>query len=214
MPTVSSNRDNLSSLLAKLEAPILAFVLGAIPPIAGLLTGWWGSLPSNSEWWIARCAIAGFSVGLLIDALFLRRWFRRRGAIPWLVWLGIFLFYSVGMFGLFMGMPAFNVALALPAGLVTGRKLATSNCDPDRGRYIIRRVCLITTLVLAGICAASATIALLSPSTPSELQHMLNLGFEVTPAQVTVLIIAGGGALLLLQWTLTAFVARRTWHLR
>jgi hypothetical protein len=66
--------------------------------------------------------------------------------------------------------------------------------------------------VLAAVCTASATIALLHPSTASELQHMLNLGFEVTSAQVTSLIIVGGGALLVLHWTIIAFVARRTWQ--
>ncbi len=196
----------------RLEAPALVLTLGAIPPIAGLLAGWWGSLPSNSEWWIARFAIAGFSIGLLIDALFLRRWFRRRYAIPWFVWSGIFLFYSVGMFGLFMGMPAFNVALALPAGLVVGGKLAASQCDSDRAQCIVRRACIFATLVMTAVCAASGTIALIHPSTASELQHMLHLGFEVTQAHVTGLIIVGGSALLVLQWTLIAFVARRTWH--
>ena len=202
----------LSLVLKKLEAPILAFALGAIPPITGLLAGWWGTLPSNSERWIARCALAGLAIGLLIDTIFLRRWFRRRYAIPWLVWLGIFVFYSVGMFGFFMGVPAFNVALALPAGLVVGSKLAASNCDSDCGRQIILRACVSTTMVLTAVCVASATIALLHPSTASELQHMLNLGFEVTTAHVTGLIVVGGGALLVMHWTITAFVARRTWQ--
>jgi hypothetical protein len=210
--TACGNRNVPSSLLTKLEAPILASVLGAIPPIAGLLAGWWGSLPWKSDTWIPRCALTGLAIGLLIDALFLRRWFRRRYAISWLVWLGAFVFYSVGMFGFFMGMPAFNVTLALPAGLVVGGKLAASNCDSDCGRRIIRRACISTTVVLTAVCAASATIALLHPSTASELQHMLDLGFEVTSAHLVSLIIVGGGALLVLQWTLTAFVARRTWQ--
>jgi hypothetical protein len=187
-------------------------VLGAIPPIAGLLAGWWGSLPWKSETWIPRCALTGLAIGLLTDALFLRRWFHRRYAMSWLAWFGIFVFYSAGMFGLFMGMPAFNVALALPVGLVVGGKLAASNCDSDCGRRIIRHACISTTVVLAAVCAASATIALLHPSTASELQHMLSLGFEVTSTHVTGLIVVGGGALLVLHWTITAFVARRTWQ--
>jgi hypothetical protein len=206
------DRNDLGRLLRKLEAPILAFALGAIPPIAGLLAGWWGSLPWNSETWIARFAFAGLAMGLLIDAIFLRGFFRRRYAINWLVWLGIFVFYSVGMFGFFMGVPAFNVALALPAGLVVGGKLAASNCDSDCGQRIILRACISTTMVLTAVCVASATIALLHPSTASELQHMLNLGFEVTTAHLVSLIIVGGGALLVMHWTITAFVARRTWQ--
>ena len=206
------DRNVIALVLRKLEAPILAFVLGAIPPITGLLAGWWGSLPWNPETWIARCALAGLAAGLLIDAIFLRRYFRRRYALPWIAWLGIFVFYSVGMFGFFMGVPVFNVALALPAGLVVGGKLAASDCDPDLGRRIIRRACAITTAVLAVICAASATIALLSPSTASDLEGMLNLGFRVTTVHLIVLIMVGGGVLLVLQWALTAFIAHRTWQ--
>jgi hypothetical protein len=41
---------------------------------------------------------------------------------------------------------------------------------------------------------------------------MLSLSFEVTTVHLVSLIIVGGGALLALQWTLTAFVARRTWQ--
>jgi len=206
------DRNVIALVLRKLEAPILAFVLGAIPPITGLLAGWWGSLPWNSETWIFRCALAGLAAGLLVDAVFVKKLVQRRYALPWIVWLGIFVFYSVGMFGFFMGVPVFNVALALPAGLVVGGKLAASNCDPDRGRRIIRRACAITTAVLAVICAASATIALLSPSTASDLEGMLNLGFRVTTVHLIVLIMVGGGVLLALQWALTAFVARRTWQ--
>jgi len=205
-------RSVLSLVLRKLEAPVLAVVLGATPPITGLLAGWWGSLPFFSEVWIARFALAGFAAGLLVDAIYLRTCFRRRYALSWVTWLGIFVFYSVGMFGFFMGMPAFHVTLALPAGLVVGGKLAASGCDPERGRRTIRHACAITTAMLAVICSASATIALLSPSTATDLRGMLNLRFEVTTVQIVALILVGGGALLVLQWALTAYIARRTWQ--
>ena len=200
-------------LLRKLEAPILALVLGVVPPIMGLLAGWWGSLVwLSSETWIARSALAGLGAGLLVDAVFLKQWVRRRYALSWAAWLGLFLFYSVGVFGFFMGVPVFNVALALPAGLVVGGKLALQARDADRDRRIVRRACLCTTAVLAVVCAASATIALLSRSTATELQHMLHLGFVVTPAHIVGLIVIGGAALLTLQWVLTDRIAR--WTLR
>jgi hypothetical protein len=66
--------------------------------------------------------------------------------------------------------------------------------------------------MLAVICAASATIALLSRSTATDLQRMLHLGFVVTPAHIVGLIVVGGVALLTLQWVLTNRIAR--WTLR
>ena len=215
MPEISDNHGWRwpALLLRKLEAPVLALVLGAVPPIAGFLAGWWGSLVwLSSETWIARSAFAGFGAGLMVDMIFLKKWVRRRQALSWVAWLGIFLFYSVGMFGFFMGVPVFNVALSLPAGLVVGGKLALLARDADRDRRIVRRACLCTTAMLAVICAASATIALLSRSTATELQHMLHLGFVVTPAHVVGLIVVGGVALLTLQWVLTERIAR--WTLR
>jgi len=161
---------------------------------------------------MARSALAGLGAGLVVDVIFLRKWVRRRQALSWVAWLGIFLFYSVGMFGFFMGVPLFNVVLALPAGLVVGGKLALLARDVDRDRRITRWACLCTTAMLAVVCAASATIALVSRSTATDLQRLLHLGFVITPAHIVGLIVIGGGALLTLQWVLTDRIAR--WTLR
>jgi hypothetical protein len=56
---------------------------------------------------------------------------------------------------------------------------------------------------MALICVVSAAIALLSPSTASDLRGMLGLGFEVTRAMIWGLILVGGAGLLMVNWVLT-----------
>jgi hypothetical protein len=115
----------------------------------------------------------------------------------------IYLFYSVGMFGFFMGVPVFNVALALPAGFVVGGWLAHGGADSTRVKVAARRSAVFTTSVLALVCVASASIALASPYTASDLHGMLGLPFRVKPAMIIGVILGGGICILALQWWLT-----------
>jgi hypothetical protein len=118
-------------------------------------------------------------------------------------WLAVLLFYSVGTFGFFMGVPIFNAALAIPAGFVVGGKLAHEPVDGVRIRRASLRTCILTTALMVLVCAASAIVALISPSTPGDLRGMLGLGFEVTRTMIWVLILVGGVGLLAVNWVLT-----------
>jgi hypothetical protein len=185
--------------MRRIETIFLGAALGAIPAIAGFMAGWWLSLPFVPESRIWACALLGLALGLAVDALFLKRWVQRAYSLPPLVWVGVYLFYSVGLFGFFMGVPAFHVALAVPAGLFAGAQQARACAAPPAARAAARRVALFTTAVLALVCAASAVVALVDPYTAEGIQHMLGLGFAVTQPMLVGLILAGGLALLALN---------------
>ena len=119
-------------------------------------------------------------------------------------WLSVLLFYAVGLFGLFMGVPIFHVLLAIPAGFVMGGRLAAENSDFPKLRKTTNKTCLVTTGLMALTCAASAFFALASPSTPADLQGMLRLDFSFTPVMLWGLILVGGSILLVVNWALTA----------
>ena len=123
--------------------------------------------------------------------------------LGYLFWGAIFLFYAIGVFGMFMGVPVFNALLAIPAGFVVGAKLAEQQADRIQVHWVASRTAWFTTGVLAFVCAASALLALLSKSTASDLQGMLGLGFEVTQGMIIGLILIGGGTLLAVSWGLT-----------
>ena len=181
--------------MTKLERIALGLILAPVAPLVGLLGGWWGAYALLPEKWIPLGAIAGLLAGILVDPFLLKKLLERRPSL--LLWMAVFLFYSVGIFGFFMGVPVFNAALALPAGFVTGSRLAAENADRTRSWKVAQRTAWFTTGVLALICTASAFIALTDPYTAGNLRGMLGLGFEVTQGMVIGLILVGGAGLLL-----------------
>ena len=195
---------------AKLERFALGLILAPVAPLAGLLAFWWTAYAVFPETWIPFAAIAGLVVGILVDIFLLKKLLDRR--LSWLFWVAVFLFYSIGVFGFFMGVPVFNVLLAIPAGFVMGARLAAEDAGLQQVRKTAQRTAWFTTGVLAFVCAASALIALASSSTAYDLRSMLGLGFEVTQGMLIVLILVGGAVLLLTCWGLSVLSVRFTYR--
>jgi hypothetical protein len=187
----------------KIENIAVGIVLGAVPVIACFLAGWWISIPLVRESHVFQCALAGLLLGILVDMIFLRGWVRRAYSVkPW-VWMAVYVFYSIGMFGFFMGVPIFNVVLAVPAGVFVGRCLAHSGADPTRMQKAARQTAVSTTSILGLVCITSAAIALANRSTASDLHSMLKLPFQVTPLMIDGIILGGGITILALEWWIT-----------
>lgn len=196
-----------------IEKVLIGTILGAIFPILGFLAGWWGTLAFLPDRLPFLIASVGLLIGILVDVAYLRRWVGSAYSINLKIWMAVYLFYSIGMFGFFMGVPVFNVILAVPAGLFIGSKLARQTADHDEVRRMNRNTCVFTTGVLAAVCVISAVIALVDPYTSLDLQRMLGLQFEVTRLMLAGVIAIGGIALLLLQWGITGKVIHLTYAL-
>ena len=194
----------------KLERSIRGLILAPLAPLALLLGGWWLAYFLLPEACIFLGALLGLILGLVVDIPRLKKCIGRAD-FPNVFWVVVFLFYSVGLFGFFMGVPVFNLALALPAGFILGSRLAAQQADETRIRAASRRVSGFTTTVLAFICAASAIIALADPYTEANLQGMLALPFDVTRGMVIGLIVIGGALLLLVNWWLASVSVRFTY---
>ena len=195
--------------MRKIETAALGIVFGAIPVIAFFLAGWWISVPLVPESRIPLCALAGLLLGILVDVIFLGSWIRHAYSMKVWVWMAIYGFYSIGMFGFFMGVPIFNVLLALPAGVFVGRWLALGGQDSALMRKTAQRVAVFTTSILGLVCIASAAFALASPSTGSDLQGMFGLPFPVTPIMIIGIIFGGGATILALEWWLSVMAVER-----
>ncbi len=196
----------------KFEQFALGLILAPLAPIAGLLAFWWTSFAFLPESWISYCGLTGLALGILADIFFLKGLIKRAYKLGVVFWLVVLLFYSVGAFGFFMGVPVINAALAIPAGFVVSGKLAHETVDGVRLRRASLRTCLLTTSLMVLVCAASATVALVSPSTPSDLRGMFGLGFEVTSAMIWGLILVGGAGLLVVNWVLTGLSVHITYR--
>ncbi len=197
----------------KLERSILGLILAPLMPLAFLLGGWWLAYVLLPEAWIFLGALFGLLLGLLLDFPLLKKWINDADMLGIPFWAVVFVFYSIGLFGFFMGVPVFNLVLALPAGFILGSRLASQHADEIKLRVVSRHVSEFTTFVLALICVASAMIALADPFTEANLQGMLALPFSVTRGMVIGLIAVGGVVLLLLNWLLTFASARFTYKI-
>ena len=189
---------------------VYGLILAPLAPISGLLGFWCISYAFLPEKWIPFCTVSGFTLGILADIFILKRLIARADRLGGVFWLAVLLFYSVGTFGFFMGVPVLNASLAIPAGFVVGGKLAHEMANGVQVHRVSRQTCLLTTGLLTLICAFSAFFALSSPSTPSDLKGMLGLGFELTPVMIWGLILIGGAGLLAVNWILTALAVRFT----
>ncbi len=199
-------------MMQKIENVIIGIIIGAVPVIACFLAGWWISIPLVPESRIFQYALAGFLLGILIDVIFLRNWVRHAYTMKLWVWMGIYGFYSIGMFGFFMGFPVFHVILALPAGVFVGRWLTHRSVDPARMKKAAQQTAVFTTSVLGLVCIASASIALLDPSVAFDLQGMLGLPFPATSVMILGIILSGGTLLLAIGWWLTVESVKRVYQ--
>jgi hypothetical protein len=198
----AGSKHEKTTPMRKIEILVIGLIYGAIPVIAGFLAGWWVSIPFVPESRVFICALAGIAAGILIDAIFLKKWIRRAYSASPAIWVGIYLFYSVGILGFFMGVPLFNVALAVPAGIFIGGRLAHKNVPFPEMKKAARRATAATSFILALVCGASATLALIDPYTAGDLQGMLALSFSVTTPMILGIILIGGSLLVSLHWWL------------
>jgi hypothetical protein len=189
-------------MFQKIEKTIIGIVFGSMPVVTCFLAGWWLSYLYLPETLIGSCAIGGLLLGAMFDIWFFRNGLKPIYTMKPIFWILVYLFYSICVFGFFMGVPVFNVILAPPAGLFVGGWLARSGADAVRARQLTKRTAVFTTLILLGICMASAVIALSDPSTGANLEGMFRLNFEVTPPIIVSVIFLGGLAILGLQWWL------------
>lgn len=141
----------------------------------------------------------GIVLGVIFDIFFIRKLLTRFYSFSNYALIALYIAYSIGIFGFFMGVPVFNVVLGIAAGLYVGRKMRIKNQTMDVYNKEIKKAGRFSSAVLLFICFCSAYIAISDPYTGANLKGMLNLSFEVTPPIIWLIIVIGGISLLLLQ---------------
>lgn len=194
----------------KLEKLFLFGILGSIPPLVGFLAGWWATSQVLDNWQVLLAAVLGLAVGLVITARYVWGWVAKAYQVHPAIWMVIHFLYAICVFGFFMGVPVFNVALAVPAGFFIANWLPHQRLELEQERRVIFNTQCFTTGVLAFICVTSAWLALRDPTTAANLEGMLRLNFEVTQSMIIGLILVGGAGLLAMNWWLTSLTIRIT----
>ncbi len=193
------------------EKIFLLLVFGGVAPIGFFLCGWWGSYLYAPETSIPFFTLGGLAIGLLLDGLFLRHWLGMAYHFNPIILIAIYLFYSIGMFGFFMGVPLFNALFGPLVGFYTGRRISVTN-PPDR-KAIIHRVSLFTAFVLAVACLAALLLAASEPTLAANIQGMIldMTGLNINMDNHTILVfssIAGIG-LVIAEFYLTRMAIKK-----
>lgn len=183
-------------------------IFGGVFPILCFLIGWWGSITFLPESSIKYGALGGLLVGIVIDILFVGKWVVNAYRLN-LVWMAvIYIFYSVGLYGFFMGVPVFNFLLGLLAGFYMGLRTLEEQRAPLEAEVIFKKTGIFTSVVLAIACCVSLWLATNDATTAANISGMFALKEPLS--QETVLLISGVGgvAMVVLEFYVTRAMAR------
>ena len=198
--------------MLKFDKNFLSIIYAPIIPIVLFLSVWWISVPFVDDRHIFIWAVAGVVLGILIDLMIYRHWLAVNYRQHPVVMLIISLFYSIGMFGFFMGVPVFNVILGAFAGVYAARKSMIDRMDASCTKLAINRTAAATTAVLGLVCIASAYFALSDPYTSANIGGMLGLVNDPSRLTLWLIIIVGGLLLLIVQYLIV--LSSALWTLR
>jgi hypothetical protein len=197
--------------MKKIDRVIGAVFFGFILFITCFCAGWWVFLGLHGNVFIGFAT--GTAAGIAANILFLKKILSRMYTLGPLPLMVVFLLYSVGIFGFFMGVPVFNAILGVAAGWYAGRRAKVASIGPDGLKKPMGKAILVSTAVLFAFCAASAWIALADSYTAANLQGMLNLGFPVTTGMIWGIILIGGALLLVMQALAAKLAAKMAYRI-
>jgi putative nucleotidyltransferase with HDIG domain len=173
--------------------------------------GWWFPFITKMDISFNISIRIGIIVGIQLNVLFIKKVTHRIFSLNQFLLAATYLFYTVGIFGFFMGVPVFNIALGPVAGYYIGRRSSISKSTYAEFSRKLKNTQAFVDAVLLCVCAVSAFIALRDQYTAANLEGRLNLNFRVNQSMIRGQIIAGGFMLLVFQYMLVSFAFHWTY---
>jgi hypothetical protein len=183
-------------------------IFGAVLPVTLFLAGWWGTFRIVPENRIFIFAFSGFAIGLIIDLFFIKKVISNLYNLKISNLILIYIFYTVCMFGFFMGVPVFNVLLGIPSGYYIAKRCISKGLEKTESEKYFKQTALFTMVIIFFVSVSSASIALIDPYTSQGIKGMTGMNFEITKTMLVTGIITGGILLVLFQYYLTKFTAK------
>lgn len=195
------------------DETVSKIVLGGIPPVALMLLGWWGTLglfgDSPAIPWMAG---AGFAIGIGLDATLLRNRLSSLYTLSWPALVCVATFYSVMIYGFFMGFPVPNLVVGVFGGFVVGRRHTGEQIRTSEAQRDAHIAAAVASGIMFVLCCMTAWLALTEPTITSQVQHMLGLPFEPTTGLLRVVTLIGGLGLVTVEYFTT--LATANWAAR
>lgn len=202
----------MRKLLRIIEVSLLGMFFGFLPLVVcfvgtvlftGIVFG-----TEVLEAWVLWSLVPGF----VIDIVFLKKWVRNAYQMNSKILAGIYIFYSVVAIAMGMGVPIFNFVLCIAGGIYIARKMHFAGADEETRRLAFKRMARFCAGVMVLICCLITLWAILGQMIGYEFETPW-LSFTFTVPVFFGVVVAGGAALVLLQYQLTSTAAKVTFKL-
>lgn len=189
--------------MSKVESIFVSLIIGPVLPIILFLAGWWTSLLIITDRTVFIFGLIGLAVGCILDLIFLSRitkaYWWNKGVLA-----VVYIFYSVCVFGFFMGVPIFNLAVGIIAGIFMGRRFCHFGTPNEQLDNVVFRLSIFAASTMGLISVVSGYLATKDlKDTELNLRGMFKLPFLPTDQMIIVLIVVGGAGLILIQYWIT-----------
>jgi len=196
-------------MVGKIESVILGMFLGFVPIVFCFLSTMVIASIFFGKEALGPWVLWSLVPGIIIDAIFLKKWVRRAYQINNKVLAGIYLFYSVVALGLGMGLPILNLALGTAAGVYAARRMHFAGADEQNRNQAFKKTAVFCTLVMALMCCLITLWAIAGKMMGARVETPY-LSFTFTVPIFFAVVLTGGVVLVLLQYWLTRIAAKVT----
>lgn len=196
--------------MSKTDKFLSLLLLGLLAPVTLMLACWWGSVPfiKDNDQAVMLLAIFGFAVGCVLDFTVLRKFIHRLFGLLLPTLLAVEVFYSIMVYGFFMGFPVFNSFIGIVGAYIVARGGLLRQAAREETLRNARALNLASLGILAFLCFSTATLALRESTIKAQMKGMLGLPFDVTDGMIWGTILIGGSLLLFFQFFASKWVVR------
>lgn len=206
--------------MSKRESVVVSVILGvACPYLTGMIC-WWTSATlllsgaiGISERSIAAAAFAGVAAGIVLDAIWLKRWVANIYTASFALLVPVYLACSVIAVASFMGLPIGNLILGALAGVYVGRRISNAGANAMFADRAIRGTGWFTAAITSSEAFAIGLLALREKSTAKALAAFFNVTEREIAGSVGIAVIfALVVVLAIIQFWGTSTAARLALH--
>jgi len=202
----------------KRESVVVSVILGlACPYLTGVIC-WWTSatlllsgVARISDRGIAIAAFGGLAIGLVVDAIWLKRWVANIYTLHLALLASVYLAFSVIAVASFMGLPIGNLLLGTLAGVYIGRRIFHGQADATAAEITICRTSGFTAAITGSEAFAIGLLALRERSIVKALSAFFGVNeMEIAGSVGLAVIFALVVVLAIVQCWATSTAARLT----
>jgi hypothetical protein len=194
-------------IMSKVESVILGMFFGLLPLVFCLLA----TLVITDILFGAEVfgpwLLLSLAPGIIIDIVFLQKWVRKAYEINNKALAAIYLFYSVVALGMGMGVPIFNFALGITAGVYAARRAHFADSDEETRKQYFKKTAVFSAVVMAFMCCLITLWAIAGQMIGYRFKTPF-LSFTFTVPVFFMVVFTGGAVLVLMQYWLTGLAAR------